>query len=576
LIGSVFKSLFADRDGAPAMVRRLLVEQAAGHWRRYTLAFALMATTAACTSISAYLLKNVINAAYDTRDFHAIVVLASVIVVLFTIRGFATYGQAVVLARIGARIVVSNQRRMFDKLLNEGLGFFANHHSAEFIARLSAGANSASAIINLLITASGRDLLMVIGLSTVMLLTDPLMLLISVIVVPPALFVLRKLIRRIQAIAYGQYSGGARILQTMQETVQGIRIVKAFTLEEQMQEKFDASVAAVEYETVRMARVANRTSPLMETLGGVAIAFILVYGGYRVVIDHASPGDYFAFLGSFLLVYEPAKRLARLNIDLNANLVGLRVLFEIIDSPTTEPIEDGLPPLMLAQARVEFADVSFAYRPGEPVLLGISFVAEPSKVTALVGQSGGGKSTILNLILRFYEAQSGKITIDAQDVTTVSRRSLRRQMAYVGQDVRLFSGSIRENIAFGRPNATEAEITAVQLSGGQRQRIAVACALIKDAPIILLDEATASLDSESEKYVQEAVAELCKGRTTIMIAHRLSTIMHADRILVVEAGQIVESGRHEELLRRGGRYASFYRLQLQHNAEPALPVAAAH
>ena len=601
LIGSAFKSLFADRDGAPALVRRLLVEQAAGHWRRYALAFALMATTAACTSVSAFLLKNVINAAYDTRDFDAIVMLAAAIVVLFTIRGFATYGQAVTLARIGARIIAANQRRMFDKLLNEGLGFFATHHSAEFIARLSAGANSASAVINLLITASGRDFLTVIGLSTVMLLTDPLMLLVSVMVLPPALFVLRKLIRRIHAIAYGQYSGGARILRTLQETVQGIRIVKAFTLEEQMRGKFDASVAAVEYEAVRMARVANRTSPLMETLGGIAIAFILVYGGYRVVIDHASPGDYFAFLGSFLLVYEPAKRLARLNIDLNANLVGVRVLFEIIDSPTTEPIDDGLPPLVLAQARVEFADVSFAYRPGEPVLRGISFVAEPGKVTALVGQSGGGKSTILNLILRFYDAQGGKITIDAQDVTAVSRGSLRRQIAYVGQDVRLFSGSIRENIAFGRPDATEAEIIAaaraahahdfitsfpegydspvgehgVQLSGGQRQRIAIACALIKDAPIILLDEATAALDSESEKHVQEAVAELSKGRTTIMIAHRFSTIMHADRILVVEAGQIVEAGRHEELLRRGGRYASFYRLQLQHNAEPKLPAAAA-
>jgi ATP-binding cassette subfamily B protein len=261
-----------------------------------------------------------------------------------------------------------------------------------------------------------------------------------------------------------------------------------------------------------------------------------------------------------------------------------------------------LPPLALTQARVEFADVRFAYRPDEPVLKGISFVAEPSKVTALVGQSGGGKSTVLNLILRFYDAQSGKIVIDGQDIATVSRRSLRRQMAYVGQDVKLFSGSIRDNIAFGRPGATEAEIMSaaraahahdfimsfpkgydspvgehgVQLSGGQRQRVAVACALIKNAPIILLDEATAALDSESERHVQEAVAELCKGRTTIVIAHRLSTIMHADRILVVEGGQIVEAGRHEELLRRGGRYASFFRLQLQqHDGKEPVPAVAA-
>jgi ATP-binding cassette subfamily B protein len=425
---------------------------------------------------------------------------------------------------------------------------------------------------------------------------------VSVLVAPPAIVVLRKLVRRIHAIASSQFTGGAQILETLQEAVQGIRIVKAFTLEEQMQHKFEASVGGVERESVKMARVANRSSPLMETLGGMAIGIAIIYGGHRVIIGGAEPGGLFSFIAAFLLAYEPAKRLARLNIDLSSGLVGVRVLYEILDSPASEPIEDGLPPLALTQARVEFADVRFAYRPDEPVLKGISFVAEPSKVTALVGQSGGGKSTVLNLILRFYDAQSGKIVIDGQDIATVSRRSLRRQMAYVGQDVKLFSGSIRDNIAFGRPGATEAEIMSaaraahahdfimsfpkgydspvgehgVQLSGGQRQRVAVACALIKNAPIILLDEATAALDSESERHVQEAVAELCKGRTTIVIAHRLSTIMHADRILVVEGGQIVEAGRHEELLRRGGRYASFFRLQLQqHDGKEPVPAVAA-
>ncbi len=600
--GSAFKSLLADRASAYTLVRRLLSEHAVAHWRLYAVAFALMAVTAVCTAFSAYILGDVINKAYVDHNFAGIVGLAVMIVVLFAIKGAANYGQAVMLARIGSRIVAANQRRMFDKLLNEGLGFFANRHSTEFVARLAAGASAASYVINLLITALGRDLLSLIGLAIVMVVRDPVMSLLTLLVAPPALLVLRKLVRRIHAIASTQFTGGAQIVETLQETVQGIRIVKAFTLEEQMQRKFETSVGIVERESVKMARVANRSSPLMETLGGIAIALAIVYGGYRVVIGGAEPGGFFSFIAAFLLAYEPAKRLARLNIDLNSSLVGVRVLFEIIDSPATEPIEDGLPPLELTHARVEFADVSFAYRPDEPVLKGISFVAEPSKVTALVGQSGAGKSTVLNLILRFYDVQSGKIDIDGQDIATVSRRSLRRQMAYVGQDVKLFSGSIRENIAFGRPGATETEIIAaaraahahdfimsfpmaydspvgehgVQLSGGQRQRVAVACALIKNAPIILLDEATAALDSESERYVQEAVAELCKGRTTIVIAHRLSTIMHADRILVVEGGQIVESGRHEELLRRGGRYASFYRMQLQqHDVKEPVPAVAA-
>jgi ATP-binding cassette subfamily B protein len=300
-----------------------------------------------------------------------------------------------------------------------------------------------------------------------------------------------------------------------------------------------------------------------------------------------------------MLAYEPAKRLARLNIELNTGLVGVRVLFEIIDTPPTEPSEEGRPLLVLSDARVEFADVRFAYRPGEPVIRGLSFVAEPGKVTALVGPSGGGKSTVFNLLLRFYEIDSGVIIIDGQNIASVARNSLRQQIAYVGQDVYLFHGSIRENIALGRPGATEDQIIAAakaahahefisaipsgyaaavgergaQLSGGERQRIAIARALIKDAPIILLDEPTAALDSESERLVQDAIARLMQSRTTLVIAHRLHTITHADRILVIENGAISEAGRHDELLRKGGRYAAFYRLQIK-GQEPPAPIVA--
>jgi subfamily B ATP-binding cassette protein MsbA len=326
----------------------------------------------------------------------------------------------------------------------------------------------------------------------------------------------------------------------------------------------------------------------------------MIYGGYRVVETGATPGQFFSFLAAFLLAYEPAKRLARLNLDLNTSLVGVRILYEVIDSPAGEPDDEDRPSLKLNTARLEFTDVHFAYKLGPPVLRGTSFVAERGKLTALVGPSGGGKSTVLNLILRFYDLDSGRIVIDGQDIAAVSRHSLREHIAYVGQIVHLFRGSIRDNIALGKLGASTDEIVAaakaahahdfienfpagydtpvgeqgLQLSGGQRQRVAIARALIKDAPIILLDEATAALDSESEHAVQEAIAELCKGRTTIAIAHRLSTIMHADSILVVENGMIVESGRHEELLRKGGRYASFYRLQLKAQASDHGPVAA--
>ncbi len=577
------------RYGAYALIRRLLTEQGLVHWRRYAVAFILMAISAGCTAMSAYLIGDVINQTYVNHNLTGVIVLGTVTAALFAAKGLATYGQSVLLSQIGNRIVANNQRAVFAKLLNEGLSFFSDRHSSEFIAKLSTGAAACMQVINLLITSLGRDLLSLIGLLTVMVVQDPLMSFFSFVVAPPAFFILRKMIRRVYGIARNQFQGGTRILETLQETLQGIRIVKAFTLEDIMRERFDRNVAAVEHEANKMARVSGRSSPLMETLGGCAIAIAIIYGGYRVINTGATPGQFFSFIAAFLLAYEPAKRLARLNIELNSALVGVRILFEVIDSPPSEPSDIGKPALLVKTPQLQFDDVHFSYRSNESVLSGMSFIAEPGKLTALVGPSGGGKSTIFNLILRFYDIERGSIAIDGQDISQVSRRSLRQHIAYVGQDVFLFRDTVRENIAFGKPGASEDEIVAaakgayahdfimsfprgydtpvgehgLQLSGGQRQRVAIARALIKNAPIILLDEATAALDSESELQVREAMERLCQGRTTLAIAHRLHTVSHADRIYVVEDGRAVESGQHDELLRKGGRYAAFYRLQLK-------------
>jgi ATP-binding cassette subfamily B protein len=595
------KKITDDPYGAAILIRRLVMEQGALYWRRYLLAFALMAVSAATTAGSAYLLGQVINQAYVDKNVRGIAILSGVTVVIFIIKGAATYGHQVILSKISNAILANNQRQLFSKLMSESIAFFSERHSSEFLARLTAGANSVTQVLSLLINAVGRDVLSLVGLVTVMLMQDPYMALLGFAVAPPAMLVLRKLVKRIKGLAHNQFTGTADIMETMQESLQGIRTVKAFTLEQTMRERIDASITAVEQNANKMARVSNRSSPLMETLGGLAVAGGLMYGGYSVVALGATPGQFFSFLTAFLLAYEPAKRLARLNIELNSSLIGARKLLEIVDSPASEPDDDDKPALKLIDARVEWRDVTFAYRPNEPVLNRMSFVAEPGKVTALVGPSGGGKSTVLALLLRFYEADGGDILIDGQAISHVSRKSLRQQTAYVGQDVYLFRDTIAANIAFGKVGASEAEIVAsakaacahefimgfpqgydtpvgehgTQLSGGQRQRIAVARALVKNAPIILLDEATAALDSESEQQVREAIEHLCQNRTTIVIAHRLHTIMHADAILVVESGEIVERGRHDDLLRRGGRYASFFRLQHRDAGPPTLaPISA--
>ena len=580
-------------DGTVNVIKRLLMEFGISHWTSYASAMVLMATGAACTASSAYLIGKMVNAAYVNRSLPGVAFLGIVTVVLFTTKGFSVYGSAIILSRISNRIVAENQRRIFNKLLEESLGFFSTRHTSEFVARVSGCASSASTVLNMVIVAFGRDLLALLGLICVMLVQDPLMSIIGFLIMPPAILTLRKLMKRVKNIARNEFGGGIKILETLQETLQGIRIVKSFELEDIMRKRFNDSVVSVERAANMMARVSNRASPLMESLGGIAIAISFVYGGYRVIATDAAPGEFFSFVTAFILAYEPAKRLARLNLDLQGNLVGVRAMYEMMDVPATEPIDLDKPKLKITKAEVECRNLRFSYRGDEPALSGVSFVAEGGKVTALVGTSGGGKSTVLNLLLRFYEPSAGDILIDGQPIVDFSRSSLRAHVAYVGQEVFLFRGTIRENIQFGEPGASIDQIVSaakaayahdfimsfpdgyetpvgelgLSLSGGQRQRIAIARALLKDAPIILLDEATAALDSESEGKVQLAIERLSKERTTIVIAHRLHTISRADCIHVVEAGRVIESGTHDKLLTFNGRYAAFYRLQLKHAHE---------
>jgi ABC-type multidrug transport system fused ATPase/permease subunit len=575
--------LFGDPKSTASLIRRLLVDYGGTHWRDYSLSFVFMAIAAACTALPALLLGRGIDEGYVGRSYSGVALVAAAMIAVFALKGIAGYGQAVTMARIANRVVAENQKRMFGKLLSQSVAFYADRHSSEFAAQITFGGAAAARVLDLLFNAFGRDLLTLIGLAAVMFFQAPFLSLIILLVAPPAFFGTRQLIRQARAIVLTQFGGTAEFLQVMQETVEGFRIIKAFNLEDVMRARVSKSIASVEAAANRMAVASNSVTPLMEALGGIAVGVMFLYGGYRVLVLGATPGEFVSFIAAFLLAYEPTKRLTRLNIDLHTALIGVQVLFDVLDLPDGGP-QIGKPDLRITSGEVEFADVSFSYRAGQPVLRRVSFIAEPGKVTAFVGTSGGGKSTIFNLVLALYSPEHGAIRLDGQSYCDVSVESIRRSFAYVSQDVFLFNGTIWQNIALGRPTATEAEILAAaraahadefvsqfplgyrtlvgehgaQLSTGQRQRIAIARALIRDAPIILLDEPTSALDTESEHYVRESMDRLIRGRTTLVIAHRLHTITQADVIHVVESGAIVESGRHEALLAQGNRYARFY------------------
>jgi ATP-binding cassette subfamily B protein len=586
-----WRGLFADPNGSPALIRRLLVEHGGSHKRRYAAALAMMAIGAGCTAGMAFIFGLGIDQAYTERNFFGVALVGAALIVLMAVKGLATYGQAVTMARIGNDIIAGNQRRMFDKLLAQDAAFYADRHSSEFAARMTFGASSAAQVLNLVVYTLGRDLLSLVGLVGVMMWKAPLLTILAFGVMPPAVLTVRKLMKRVRSISRTQFGGGADILKTMQETVQGFKIIKAFNLETAVRDQVYESIATVQQASNKLARVSNRSTPLMEALGGVAIAVVFVYGGYRVLVLNLPPGEMFSFITAFLLAYEPAKRIAKLNIELHNALTGVQVLFDVLDIPDRRE-EQPKPALAVTRGAIQFDRVSFAYKAGSPVLRQLSFTAQPGEVTAFVGPSGGGKSTIFNLVLALYRPDGGAVRIDGQDYGAVSEESIRQQIAYVGQDVFLVHGTIRHNIGLGRPGATEADIVAAaraahaddfisqfpagydtmvgehgaQLSGGQRQRVAIARALIRNAPVILLDEPTAALDTESERAVQDAMGKLIKGRTTLVIAHRLHTIAQADMIHVVERGAIVESGRHAELLARPGRYAAFHRMRFEQEA----------
>ena len=574
-------------DGAVDLIRRLLSENWRSQWRRWAWALFFMTITAVATAIWAWLQKDLVNSIFFEHRMDMLVPLTLAVIVLPIIRGFAGYGQEVVMSRVGNRIVADTQRRIYKHILTFGLDFFSSRPSSELIMKVGNGATSARDILNVLVVSVGRDGLTLIGLLIVMVLQAPFLLLVVAVIAPLVIVSLTRLIKRVRDIAKVEFRLLTRVIELLQETVQGARLVKTFGLAEHMNAQMDTAATAIEARSNSIAQLQAGSTPVLEAIGGAAIGLITLYCGWRTLNGTALPGEFVSFSAAMLLAYEPAKRLARLRISLEMTFVGLRMLYGILDTPpsTTEVGTDV--PLEFRNGTIEFRNVSFAYRPNKPVLNNISFKIFKNSKVAIVGPSGAGKTTILSLIPRLYDVTKGTVLIDDQDVRSVSPASVRSAFAVVTQDTYMFSGTVKDNIRIGRADATDDEIrqaavdsfahdfiselrdgydtnvgeNGVQLSGGQRQRVAIARAILKRAPILLLDEATSSLDSQAERIVQLALDRLMESRTTIVIAHRLSTIINADRVLVVDQGTLIEQGTHRELLAKGGLYRELYEHQ---------------
>ncbi|KAF1855729.1 hypothetical protein Lal_00000640 [Lupinus albus] len=546
-----------------------------------------MLVVAGMTSLSAWIMRDIVNSVYLKQGFNVVLEIAVAVAVIFIVKGLATFVQSYYLSKAGNSIVAEQQRKIYDRLLKQGVSFFQNLPSSELLVRVTYNAQSARSVIDTIVTSFVRDLFSLLGLIVVMFAQNFLLSAISMIIGPLAIFSVRLVLRRVRKIMEAELASLGEIVNVVQETSIGVRVIKAFSLEKLMRQRMNKAVSDVEQRANGIAKLEAATSPIMETLSGLAIAAVIAISGYTVLEKGGSPGDLMAFITALLLAYEPAKRLARMRVQIEGGMIGVRMMFEVLDAPLTLAEKKDAVPLPKASGDVELKNVSFEYVSGQPVLRDVSVLFEGGKMTALVGPSGSGKSTIINLMMRLYDPQNGSVEINGTDLRDVSFASLREHVSYVGQETFLFSGTIKHNISVGRDNATEEEIIAAAkaanahdfimkmqdgyetklgengsgLSGGQRQRVAIARAMLRDADILILDEATSALDSESESLVRDALERLTLNKTSIVIAHRLSTINRADKIVVMDNGEVVEQGSRRELLANDGLYKRLHSIQ---------------
>lgn len=580
-------SLVSPRSKSHELGRRIFYEHIRPYGRLFGAALVLMILAALSTSALPYLLQPVFDEVFTHGTPQLLMVICGGIFLVFVVKGATSFGEAVIMTYVGQRIISDLQNRLFSHLMHLDLAYFHGTSSGDLLSRFTNDVNLMRNAVATTLVGFGKDSFTLVFLISLMFYRDWTLACIAFFIFPIAVLPILRIGRRMRKVANNTQEELASFTGRLTQVFQGIRVIKAYGTEEYEAERAHTMIERIFALVYKSSRVRSASHPIIEGLGGMAIVIVIAYGGWQVMHHARTTGEFMSFILALLLVYEPLKRLSNLNANLQEGLAAAARVFAIIDTPATIQNRPEAKSLPLIEGHIEFRDVCFSYPDGKVALDGINLKIKKAHSIALVGASGAGKSTIINLIPRFYDSQKGEILIDGIDIRDVTLKSLRQQIALVSQEIMLFDTTIRDNIAYGSFEASDADIIAaakaaaahefiealpngyntmigengVKLSGGQRQRIAIARAMLINAPILLLDEATSALDTDSERQVQAALKSLMEGRTTLMVAHRLSTVVEADKIYVLDQGRIVESGSHQALLERKGIYANLWQAQ---------------
>jgi ATP-binding cassette, subfamily B, bacterial MsbA len=513
----------------------------------------------------------------------------SILLLTFTLaKGFAEYFSTYLMARIGQSAVLKLRQDLYRHVLSQSASFFERHRTNYLVSRLVSSATAIEAAVTSTIRDMLRESFTLIAFLGASFFYSWRLTLGSLLLAPIVAILTARFGTRLRNLARDSFEGSKELTDTAQEALSNQSIVKAYRGEEREAERFTTVAKRIVRANLRTARISGFAPPVIEMLGVVFVVFLLYFGQREIVSGRMNAAQFLTFLFFLFRSYDPMRKLSRLQNNMEQALAAAHHVWEVMDEHVEIPEKVDAVELQPLRTGVELRDVSFGYaNEGRPVLRNVSLKVDAGTMVALVGESGGGKSTLTKLLPRFHDPISGAVLWDGVDLREVRLASLRRQIALVTQETVLFNDTVLHNISYGKPDATQAEVEAaakiafahdfimelplgyqtivgergVFLSGGQRQRLAIARSLLVDAPLLILDEATSALDAESERFVQRAIANLVRNRTTIVIAHRLSTVRRADTIVVMEAGRIIETGTHEELLARGGQYRKLYELQ---------------